>query len=115
MKNTPSIEVIAFKSSGKYYSSNKMCLKSEHYTYCSASQANKSKEEYDRQTMANFKSTQKLKEDIQKNTAVAIQYSGLTCGFKGSYYYVVRVFFLNDEGGFCFYHIDNTEALPEVA
>jgi len=104
----PVIKVTAFKESGKYYSSHETPLKDEHYSWCPAVKPyDMSEMMYDSLKTKNYRATELVKLGIKYNHPHVTDYSGLTCGFNGHYYYVIEILWKDDEYGSCLYHIDN--------
>jgi hypothetical protein len=76
----PTIKVVSFKESGKYYSEHTSFLKPEHYD------------------MFGFE----LSELIKNNDPSVRDYSGLLSAFNGSYYYVIEVDY-GPKRNFCYF------------
>ena len=103
------IVVTAYKQSGKFYSRQETPLKDMHYVACLAVQPRSMPNDtYKRLIAASYDAIQVLKNGIEENSDNVSEYSGLTCGFHGSYYYTIEVMWDDSEYGHCLYHIDRS-------
>lgn len=108
----PIIKVMSFKDTGKLYASEETELKDIHYMYCPARKGEAMTDcTWESMTMANYEATQRLIYSIRSNDPKVedYNYSGLTCGFDGHFYYVIEVLFSDDEYGHCLFHMDKTK------
>ena len=108
----PIIKVICYKDTGKYYASKETELKDIHYSHCPVVNHNSVlfdilKDKMQDLQQKNYQAIVRLIDAIKCDHTEVQEYAPVTSGFKGNFYYTIEVLYLDNEIGFCNFHIDN--------